>query len=226
MRDTHQTGRSASPDCPARNPDAPRRYRPSAKRGANAERLRQRLRQSAWSIFARQGLEGATIAAIVADSGLATGSFYNHYGTKQAVFDDLMAGLVTDIRRITAAARARADDLGTMLRLSYRDLLDYILTLEGALSFIARNQHHIRARLYGLDSTGGLLDDLRQDVARGLAGHAPTPDQLSLIAGLIVANGLETLLLLQGREGGDTAALADLMTGLLMNGINGLGARL
>ncbi len=204
-------------------PAAPRRYKPSAKRDANAERLRQRLRHSAWGIFARQGLDGATVAAIVADSGLATGSFYNHYGTKQALFDDLVDGLVTEIRRITAAARARADDLDGMLRLSYRDLLDYILRLDGALAFIARNQHHLRARLYGLDSTSGLLDDLRQDVARGLPGQAPTPAQLTLIAGLIVANGIETLLLLEGRDQDDTAALAALMTRLLMHGINGLG---
>ncbi len=198
-----------------------RTYKPSAKREASSEQMRQRLKASAWAAFAQQGLDGTTISAIIADSGASTGSFYNYYGTKQAVFDELVSDLVITVRTITAQARARADDLETMLRLSYADLLDFILGIDGALAFIARNQHHIRSRLYALDSTSDLLDDIRLDVVRGLPGPPPEPAQVSLIASLIVANGIETLLL-SGSDNADTASRADLMTRLIIHGITGL----
>lgn len=199
-----------------------RKYRPSTKREVTSEQVRQRIMDSAWTVFSRQGLDASTISEIVAASGSSTGSFYNHYRTKQAVFEEIISDFVKKIRSITASARSKAGDLDTMLQLSYKDLLDHIVSVEGARSFIARNQHHVRAKLYGLDSTSGLLDDIRSDVVRGMPGHILEASEISLIASLIVSNGIESLLLLDGRSEVDTSSLAELMTRLIINGINGL----
>jgi len=202
----------------------PRRYKPSKRREATSEQRRQRIKQAAWSVFAQQGLDAATISGIVAASGASTGSFYNDYRTKQAVFDELLADLLAQVRAVTAQARARADDLETMLQLSYRDLLVLILGIEAALPFIARNQHHIRTRLYDLDGIDSLLGDIRRDVVRGMPGLALAPWQVSLVASLIVSNGIETLLLLEGRERIDIDEVAGLMTRLVIGGISSLAA--
>ncbi|RZZ87576.1 TetR/AcrR family transcriptional regulator [Pseudoxanthomonas winnipegensis] len=202
----------------------PRRYKPSKRREATSEQRRQRIKQAAWSVFAQQGLDAATISGIVAASGASTGSFYNDYRTKQAVFDELLADLLAQVRAVTAQARARADDLETMLQLSYRDLLVLILGIEAALPFIARNQHHIRTRLYDLDGIDSLLGDIRRDVVRGMPGLALAPWQVSLVASLIVSNGIETLLLLEGRERIDIDEVAGLMTRLVTGGIGSLAA--
>lgn len=202
----------------------PRRYKPSKRREATSEQRRQRIKQAAWSVFAQQGLDAATISGIVAASGASTGSFYNDYRTKQAVFDELLADLLAQVRAVTAQARARADDLETMLQLSYRDLLVLILGIEAALPFIARNQHHIRTRLYDLDGIDSLLGDIRRDVVRGMPELALAPWQVSLVASLIVSNGIETLLLLEGRERIDIDEVAGLMTRLVIGGIGSLAA--
>ncbi|WP_440975414.1 TetR/AcrR family transcriptional regulator [Pseudoxanthomonas winnipegensis] len=202
----------------------PRRYKPSKRREATSEQRRQRIKQAAWSVFAQQGLDAATISGIVAASGASTGSFYNDYRTKQAVFDELLGDLLAQVRAVTAQARARADDLETMLQLSYRDLLVLILGIEAALPFIARNQHHIRTRLYDLDGIDSLLGDIRRDVVRGMPGLALAPWQVSLVASLIVSNGIETLLLLEGRERIDIDEVAGLMTRLVIGGIGSLAA--
>lgn len=202
----------------------PRRYKPSKRREATSEQRRQRIKQAAWSVFAQQGLDAATISGIVAASGASTGSFYNDYRTKQAVFDELLADLLAQVRAVTAQARARADDLETMLQLSYRDLLVLILGIEAALPFIARNQHHIRTRLYDLDGIDSLLGDIRRDVVRGMPGLALAPWQVSLVASLIVSNGIETLLLLEGRDRIDIDEVAGLMTLLVIGGIGSLAA--
>lgn len=205
------------------DPDTPRKYRPSDKRRATSDLVRQRIKDAAWTVFAREGLDGAAVAHIVAGGGFSTGSFYNHFGAKEAVFDEILADLILEIRSLTATARAQADTLEDMLRSSYQKLLDFILGLDGGVDFISRNQHHIRAKLYGFKSTGGLLDDIRKDILRGAPGISLDDRRLALAAGLIVSNGIEALLLLEKGGDGETGALAWTMTRLIVGGIDGLG---
>ena len=200
----------------------PRKFRPSKKREATALQTHERIRAGAWQSFVQQGLEGATVSAIVKLSGISTGTFYNYYGTKEAVFDRILEDLTQNIRTITAEARARADDLETMLRLSYAELLDFILGLNGARAFIALNQHHIRSRLYGASGSEGIVQDLRGDIVRGMPEHALSPSEIDLIARLIISNGIEAVLLLGDDAEVDTGKVADLVTGLLIGGIRGL----
>jgi AcrR family transcriptional regulator len=59
----------------------------------------QRLLDAAEQIFGERTYRGSTVAGICARAGIATGSFYAHYGSK----GDLFAAVV---RRISADARA------------------------------------------------------------------------------------------------------------------------
>ena len=196
-----------------------RTYQPSKKREATARMTRERIRAGAWKIFARQGLGQASIAEIVSASDISTGTFYNYYGTQAAVFQEILAEMLNRIRSITANARAKSDDLETMLLLSYRDLLDYILTLDGARSFIACNQHQIRAALYGLDGTEGVIADIKQDVLRGVSALDPASPEIELIARLVVSIALEAVLQLQGKPTTETEEIAKLMTDFVIGGI-------
>ena len=207
-----------------------RKYAPSAKRAATTEAARERIRRAAWRAFATEGLDAASIAGIVRESGVSTGSFYNHFGTKEALFEVFLEELAGDIRDLTARARAEAGDLETMLRVSFEALLDHVLALDGARDLIARNQHHIRASLHRFDAMHELLGDLRRDVARGTGG-ALGPAELDLVARMIFSIGLETVLQLgegqvgadQDTLGTDTAKAAALMTAMIVRGVEGLG---
>lgn len=183
--------------------------------------MRKHIKNAAWSVFAQQGLDGTAIAHIVSESNSSTGSFYNHFRTKEAVFEEILSDLIVEVRSITATARSKADNLDEMLRASYKDLLDYVLGLEGGIAFIARNQHHIRAKLYGFESTSGLLDDIRHDIRRVTSGPSLDTGHVTLVASLIVSNGIEALLLLKGGDDIDTTYLAETMTRLIVQGIGG-----
>ena len=217
-----------------------RKYAPSTKRAATTEAARERIRHAAWRAFASEGLDAASIAGIVRESGVSTGSFYNHFGSKEMLFDAFLEELAEDVRDLTAQARAEADDLETMLRISFEALLDHVVAVEGARELIARNQHHIRASLHRFDAMEEMLGDLRGDVARGTGG-ALGPDELDLVARMIFSIGLETVLQLgadrdgpgrntpnpstPGRStpGTDTAKAAALMTAMIVRGVEGLG---
>ena len=197
----------------------PRTYKPSKKRETTARKTRERIRAGAWKVFSRQGLGRASIAEIVSASDISTGTFYNYYGTQEAVFQEILAGMLDRIRSITANARAQSDDLEAMLLLSYRDLLVYILALDGARSFIAHNQHQIRAALYGLDGTEGVTADIKMDVLRGGPELDPASPEAELIARLIVSIALEAVLQLCDEAATETEEIAKLMTDLVIGGI-------
>lgn len=209
--------RSASPGS-----GAGRRYAPSIKRAARTSEARDRIRRAAWHAFSTQGLDAASIAGIVRESGVSTGSFYNHFGSKEALFEAFLEELAEEVRDLTARARAEADDLETMLRISFEALLAHIVAIDGARGFIARNQHHLRASLHRFAAMEQMLEDLRQDVVRG-AGRALSSQELDLVARMIFAIGLETILQLDERPDPPGAAAAALMTAMIVRGVGGLG---
>ena len=210
---------------PQAHRDLPRRarkYAPSAKRAARTSEARDRIRHAAWHAFSTQGLDAASIAGIVRDSGISTGSFYNHFGSKEALFETFLRELAEQVRDLTARARARTDDLEDMLRNSFEALLEHIDSIEGARGFIERNQHHLRASLHQFDAMEQMLEDLRQDVARG-AGRSLSAQELDLVARMIFAMGLETILQLDERPGPSSSEAAALMTAMIVRGVGGLG---
>jgi AcrR family transcriptional regulator len=192
---------------------------PSPKREATRIRNREAITAAAWQVFCTRGLDASTVRDIVAASGVSIGTFYNYYGTREAVFHELLSNLIDQIRTVTQTARADQSEIGPMLAESYRDFLDFILGIDGALDFCALNQHHIRSHLFTLEATSGLLGDVRADILRVMPDATFSPGELGQVASLIVANGIEVLL--QAREGQplDVSSAATFMTRLIVGGI-------
>lgn len=197
------------------------RYRVSDKRAATRLANEQAIKNAAWNVFATNGLDGSTAGQIVSESGVSKGTFYNYYGSCEAVFDALLADRMSLIRTHTQAARDRADTIEGMLLLSYKSFLDFVLSLDGGLAFCERNQRHIRLRLGMSGPLAGFLDDIRADLARRLPGKLVADVDLGMMVNLIVAVGLETMLQPHEPETMDTAAISRTMTRFLMTGIQG-----
>lgn len=90
-----------------------------------AQRLQTRARvfDAAVAEFGRSGLAGADVAAIAAAAGVARGTFYFHFPTKEHVLVELERA---EEVRIAAALETRAqqpEDLTSMLRLLVREVL-------------------------------------------------------------------------------------------------------
>ena len=81
-----------------------------------ARRLRASRRSAillaARSRFARRGYHRTSIDDIIAEAGIARGTFYLHFESKRAIFDELLADLVvtlqSTVRRIDVAAGAES----------------------------------------------------------------------------------------------------------------------
>lgn len=80
-----------------------------AKPSPRREATRQRLRQAAWAVLQREGLEGTTVRAVAEAAGCAIGAVYLYYPDKSALLEDLVLAALAELgREVAAAEQGRA----------------------------------------------------------------------------------------------------------------------
>ena len=79
---------------------------PATERG---RRTRRKLLDAATSEFGERGFHEASIASITRRAGVAMGSFYTYFESKEAIFRDLVRDLSDGVRRAAAERLAERD---------------------------------------------------------------------------------------------------------------------
>ena len=86
---------------------ANRRAAPGMTRQERQLHTRRCLMRSAAKLFARRGLDGASIDEVAADAGFTKGAFYANFSSKEELFlamlDERFADRLADIERVAAA---------------------------------------------------------------------------------------------------------------------------
>lgn len=91
-------------DAAAKAPPAAAR---AGRRQAVKEFKRAAILRAARDLFGRDGLEGTTLRAIAAAAGVAVGTVYLHYPSKEALYADLLAGSLHDLLQHLRGTMAR-----------------------------------------------------------------------------------------------------------------------
>jgi|SRR5579864_6908229 len=90
---------------------------------------RQRILEAATSLFARDGWQDATTRAIALEAGIATGTLFNYFPTKEAVAAALIAEALERAAEAFRAGRREEDsleaDLFLLIWSGLRSLRDY-----------------------------------------------------------------------------------------------------
>lgn len=198
----------------------PRKYRASEKRKATKQQNRAAIEAAAWEVFSTIGMDAANIRDIVNRSGVSPGTFYNYFRTKEAIFEVLSQNLLERIRTEVRAARAHATSAEEVVSLGYQAYLTLLQSIDGALDFIDRNQHHIRSQLYPSSAMSGLTEDLEQDLRRFVPPAAMSQQERLLVSSLIIAAGAEAIFQ-AGREPRiGMKSLRELLTKFMMRGLS------
>lgn len=173
-------------------------------------------------IFSDLGLDGASVAAVVAASDISTGTFYNYFGTTKAVFDDIMDDIVNDLVTITDDARKQAGSLNEMLFAASYEFLKYMVQ-QDLLPFLERNQHHVRDFLRVRESGERLLRGISEDINRAVADRGGVASgDLILITQIVISNSIDAALTLWPRNMDDLSRAANIITCLTVGGIDSL----
>lgn len=90
---------------------------------------RQRILDAATSLFARDGWQSATTRAIALEAGIATGTLFNYFSTKEAIAATLIADALGRAGEAFRAGRREEDsleaDLFLLIWSGLRSLRDY-----------------------------------------------------------------------------------------------------
>lgn len=94
-----------------------------------------RLLAAAEELFGAQNYHKTTVADICAKAGIATGSFYAHYGSKQDIFAAVVRGINSDLR---GAMRKAVDQNGATQRSRERACMRAFFDLVSSRPWIDR----------------------------------------------------------------------------------------
>lgn len=177
------------------------------------ERTRAQLIDAATRVFAARGFEAASIQEIAAVAGVANGTFYNYFPTKEAVLEAAAVHYgVSYCERISASCRPVADGAERMaiggrrymlLALEHPDMARFLLSVAAASPVWDE-----RIRPY-------ILADLMLGIRQKRFDVASKDAAMDLIAGTNIA-AIRSLLAGTVGRGHVTAAAASILRGLGM----------
>ena len=145
---------------------------------------------AALEVFAAQGYDAAAVRDIIRGTDLASGTFYNYFPDKEAIFRALVEDTGREARRRVRAARRRARTAEEFVDGGFRAFFAYIVEDPQRFAFMRRNLDTLRTRFGDAVLPAGtdeLAEDLRAAIA---AGHIPAID-VEYCAHAMVAVGLE-----------------------------------
>src|SRR5262245_54018831 len=177
------------------------RTAPTPVRGGVRERTRDLLLDAAVRVFARKGAGAAAIHEIAAEAGLANGTFYNYFRTREALLEATSLRLAERLHAEIADSRAAVDDPAERVAIGCRR---FVLQASNdpvwgaALLRVLHSTAPPSSR-----AAAPVLADLRAGRRRGRFRYASESAAVDLVQGTVLA-GMRTVL--EGRAGLEHAA--------------------
>lgn len=189
--------------------------------GAETPSRTEALARAAASVFAREGFHGATVAEIARTAGVATGTFYLYYPSKEDCLLALIARFYEEVLAEVAAARRAAGGTLAKLEASVRAVLSafgnrpdlttvVLLRTGGSTTTVEASLHRITGELWRL---------LSADLSEGMAEGSVAPGDARLRARLVMG-AMSDALLYGLREAPLTAAGNDEVTRFIMGAVS------
>ena len=194
----------------------------AGKRQERKAANRAKLLAAARKVFAEKGLGAATARDIVRETDLATGTFYNYFDSKEAVFTALIEELAQKAReRVRAERRSPGLTVEERVEGAYRTYFELVLEERELFEVFRRNAGVIAAmadRDWFADGEGDLLEDL---LAWARAGEMPDVD-LRLLTQAMFGAGVHVANHLIDEDAPDVEAAARFCAKLFLGGVRAL----
>ncbi len=158
---------------------------PPGKREQTKAANRQAILDAARAVFAELGYGATTVRDIIRRTGLASGTFYNYFRSKEEVFQALMDESALRIRPRLKEERLKAKTFEGFLHGMFAVFFTYVLEDNHGYEMMRANTGAIRVRMDTPEVIAG-FEELRVDIDSGIArGVIPDVDAEYLTASLI-----------------------------------------
>ena len=175
--------------------------------------------------FAARGYDAVGVRDIVRGTELASGTFYNYFPDKEAVFRAIVEEFGAEARRRVRDARRAASGAEDFLESGFRAFFEFIVADPVTFAFLRRNLGTIRERFGDAVLPAG-LGELEEDIRAAIArGDLPDVD-VGYLAHAMLAVGLELGQELAEHDPPDVEGATAFVTALFTAGLDRLPAAL
>ena len=196
-------------------------FLPAGKREQTKVQNRLAILDAAREVFGELGYETATVRDIIRRTGLAAGTFYNYYRSKEEVFAALADDGARRFAPILKALRNKGN-FDTFVREAIVAYFEFMADehITWAARRPAGEPHiHVQGETPEMAAVFAEVKDAIEDAIQ--RGHGPASDSEYMAAACIaVAREVGDKMLM--RRPIDTAAAADFAVEMILNGLRGL----
>ena len=184
---------------------------------------RAAILEAALAVFGELGYDAASVRDVIRRTDLASGTFYNYFPDKAAIFRALVEQTGDEARRRVRSARANARSAREFVEDAYRAYFEFMVEDPATSAFLRRNAGTIPA-FFGdrvvPQGTDELAEDLRVAMARG---ELPEVD-VDYCAHAMIAVGLELGTRMLDRDPPDVEGATRFATELFLGGMGRVAA--
>jgi AcrR family transcriptional regulator len=182
---------------------------------------REAILSAAREVFAELGYGATTVRDIVRKTGLASGTFYNYYRSKEEVFQALMDDVALQVRPILQQGRAEASSAEDFIRITFRTYLEYVSADRPMQAVMRRNTGAIRVRMDTPEILAG-FDELQVDIEAAIESGLLPPVDAGLLTASFVGIAFEIGDRMLERDPPDVDAAVDFATKLVLSGLQSI----
>jgi AcrR family transcriptional regulator len=194
------------------------------KRELTKAQNRAAILEAAREVFAELGYDAAGVRDIVRRTDLASGTFYNYFRDKEAVFRAVIDETAQEVRLRLRAVRTSARSLEQFVGDAYRAWFEFLVSDHMMFELMQRNTGAIRA-LFGDPILGAGVEDLVQDLQAAIDQGEVPPLDARYMAGAMAGVALELGVRMAERTPPDVDGAAQFATDLFLGGIARMGSR-
>jgi AcrR family transcriptional regulator len=185
---------------------------------------RAAILEAALAVFGELGYDAASVRDVIRRTDLASGTFYNYFPDKAAIFRALVEQTGDEARRRVSDARANARSAREFVEDAYRAYFEFIVEDPATSAFLRRNAGTIPA-FFGDRVVPQGTDELAQDLREAMArGELPEVD-VDYCAHTMIAVGLELGNRLLERDPPDVDGATRFATELFLGGMASVAAK-
>jgi AcrR family transcriptional regulator len=179
---------------------------------------RAAILEAALEVFGELGYDAASVRDVIRRTGLASGTFYNYFPDKAALFRALVEQTGDEARRRVRSARISARSAREFVEDAFRAYFEFMVKDPATSAFLQRNAGTIPA-FFGdrvvPQGTDELAEDLRRAIARG---ELPEVD-VDYCTHAMIAVGLELGTRMLERDPPDVEGATRFATELFLGGM-------
>ncbi|MDO9431436.1 MAG: TetR/AcrR family transcriptional regulator [Pseudomonadota bacterium] len=197
-------------------------YLPAGKRELTKVANRQAILDAAREVFGELGYETATVRDIIRRTGLAAGTFYNYYRSKDEVYLALSAEGARQFAPLLKAQRAQSADWSEFVRAA---IGAYFLFLTDAhKTWLARRPpEEVVPHVHGeTPEMAAVFNEVREAIVEEIAkGRAPAADP-DYVAAACIAIARDVGERMLTRRPIDTEGATEFAVAMIQGGLQGL----